>query len=132
ALEAAKKAHEGKSAELDAAVKKYVADKLPAAQAAWEKMIAELPEEKRAEKKIPADVAAAMAKPAEERSAAEKRIVARHYRTIDEELVKLDKAVKDHKAKAPSLPPEAKAQSVAELEKPRETHIHLRGDFLSP
>ncbi|MBW3596933.1 MAG: PSD1 and planctomycete cytochrome C domain-containing protein, partial [Planctomycetes bacterium] len=27
---------------------------------------------------------------------------------------------------------EAKAQAVAELDKPRETHIHVRGDFLSP
>jgi hypothetical protein len=59
-------------------------------------------------------------------------LITRHYRTIDPQLVKLDKAVKDHKAKPPQLPAEAKAQSVAELEKPRETHVHLRGDFLSP
>src|SRR5262249_120263 len=35
-------------------------------------------------------------------------------------------------AKAPQLPADRKAQSVAELANPRATKIHLRGDFLSP
>ncbi len=137
ALTAAKTAYEAKQAELEAAVKSFVAEKLPAAQAAWEKSLAEpAPEkpapDKIAEQKIPEDVAAALAKPADERSQAESRAITRYYRTIDPQLTKLDKAAKDHKAKAPQLPPEAKAQSIAELEKPRETHIHLRGDFLNP
>jgi hypothetical protein len=131
ALVAAKKAHADKLAKLEAAVKSYVAEKLPAAQAAWEKSLAELSPEQVAEEKIPAEVVVAVAKPTDERTTAEVRQVARYYRTLDNELVKLDKAVKDHKAKPPQLPPEAKAQSVAELAAPRETHIHLRGDFLS-
>jgi mono/diheme cytochrome c family protein len=132
ALAAAKKAHDDKLVELETAVKTYVAEKLPAAQATWEKSLAGLTGEQFTEKKIPAEVAAALAKPADERTAAESRQITRHYRTLDPELVKLDKAVKDQKAKPPQLPPEAKAQSVAELAKARETHIHLRGDFLSP
>jgi hypothetical protein len=124
--------HSSKQAELEAAVKAYVADKLPPAQAAWEQSLASLSAEQFAEKKLPAEVAAALAKPTDERSAMESRQITRHYRTLDAELVKLDKAAKDHKAKAPQLPPEAKAQSVAELAKSRDTHIHLRGDFLSP
>jgi hypothetical protein len=132
ALAAAKKAHEAKQAELEAAVKAFVAEKLPAAQATWEKTTADLPPEKLAEQKLPDNVAAALAKPAEERSQAEKRAITRYYRTIEPQLTKLDKAAKDHKAKPPQLPPEAKAQSVRELEQPRETHVHLRGDFLSP
>jgi hypothetical protein len=132
ALEAAKKAHAAKLTQLEAALKKYVAEKLPASQAAWEKSLTDLSEEKLAEKKLPADVAATLAKPADERSPEEKRALTRHYRPLDAEVAKLDKAVKDHRAKAPALPPEAKAQSVAEQEKRRETHVHLRGDFLSP
>ena len=132
ALAQATKSHADKLAQLEAAVKAYVADKLPTAHAAWEQSLADLSAEALTEKKIPAEVAAALAKPAAERTAAENRQITRHYRTLDAELVKLDKAVKDHKAKAPQLPAEAKAQSVAELTKPRDTHIHLRGDFLSP
>src|SRR5262245_54819124 len=132
ALAAARKQHEAKVAELDAAVKAYVADKLPAAQATWEESLAGLSAAQLAEKKIPGDVAALLAKAADERTAAEKRQIRQHYRTLDAELVKLDKALKDLRAKSPQLPAEAKAQSVAELAKPRETHIHLRGDFLSP
>jgi mono/diheme cytochrome c family protein len=132
ALTVAVKAHDEKLAALDAAVKAYVADKLPAAQAAWEQSLADLSAEQLAEKKIPSEVAALLAKPAGERAAAEKRQITRHYHSVDAELVKLDKGLKDLRAKGPQLPADAKAQSVAELPKPRETHIHLRGDFLSP
>jgi hypothetical protein len=132
ALAQARKAHEAKLAELEAAVKSYVADKLPAAQAAWEKSLADLSSEQLAEKKITPDLAAVLAKPAAERTTPEARQLMRFYRPLDAELAKLDKALKDHKAKPPQLPPEAKAQSVVQHEKPRETHIHLRGDFLSP
>ncbi|MBW8884589.1 MAG: DUF1549 domain-containing protein [Planctomycetia bacterium] len=110
ALDAAKEEHADKLAELEAAVKSYVAGKLPAAQSDWEKKLDDLSPENLAEQKLPAEVAVALAKPAEERSQAEARAITRHYRTIDPQVAKLDKAVKDHKAKAPQLPPEAKAQ----------------------
>lgn len=131
-FERAKKNHDAKLKELEAAVKAYVADKLPAAQVAWEKSLADMSEEKLATLNLSAEVSAALAKPAEDRTPDEARTVAQHYRPTDKKLAALDKAVKDHKAKAPQIPAEAKSQSVAELSKPRETHIHQRGDFLSP
>jgi Protein of unknown function (DUF1553)/Protein of unknown function (DUF1549)/Planctomycete cytochrome C len=132
ALESARQAHAEKLAKLEAEVKAYVADKLPEAQAKWQASLQALSPEQIEQQKIPKGIAPLITKPAEERTAAEARQITRHFRTVDAELVKLDKAVKDHKAKPPQLPPEAKAQSVAELGQPRETHIHLRGDFLSP
>jgi hypothetical protein len=131
-LETAKLAHAKKLEQLESAVKKYATEKLPGAQAAWEKSLADFSPEKIAELKLPADVSAALAEPAEEREPAETRTVTKYYRTIDKQLLALEKAVKDHKAKPPQLAAEAKSQSVAELSKPRETHIHQRGDFLSP
>jgi mono/diheme cytochrome c family protein len=132
ALSKAGEAHAKKLTELGAAVKAYVADKLPAAEAAWEMSLVGLSPAQLVERKIPADVAAILTRPAEERTAAEGRQLTRHYRTLDAQLAKLDKAVKDQNAKTPQLPPEAKAQSVAQLDQPRATHILLRGDFLSP
>src|SRR5262245_31028638 len=81
---------------------------------------------------LPQDVLDAVAVDREERTAEQHKLIASHYRGLDAELAKLEKAVADYRAKAPALPQEAKAQSVAELEKPRETHVHQRGDFLSP
>jgi hypothetical protein len=132
ALAAARRGHAEKLRKLEAAVKAYVADKLPAAQAAWEESLEGLSPEQLDEKKITSELAAVLAKPESERTKAEARQVTQLYRTLDPELVKLDKEVKTLKAKQPQLPPEAKSQSVAELANPRETHIHLRGDFLSP
>ena len=57
--------------------------------------------DKSEELKLPAEVSAPLRKPVDERTAAELRAITRHYRTIDKQLVALDKAVKDHKAKAP-------------------------------
>jgi hypothetical protein len=81
---------------------------------------------------LPQNIFEAVAVGREERTAEQRKLIASHYRGLDAELAKLEKAVADHKTKAPTLPQEAKAQSVAELDKARETHIHLRGDFLSP
>jgi mono/diheme cytochrome c family protein len=81
---------------------------------------------------LPQNVIDAVAKPRDERTAEQREAITAYYRTLDPELVKLDKEVKDHVAKAPVLPQEAMVQSVAELAKARETHINLRGDFLSP
>src|SRR5262245_33734938 len=96
-LAAARKAHEEKQATLDEAVKAYVAEKLPAAQAAWEKSLEGLSAETLAEKKVPIEAAAIIVKPVEERTAAEKRQLARLYRPMDADAAKLDKALRDHK-----------------------------------
>ncbi|HZN36735.1 MAG TPA: DUF1553 domain-containing protein, partial [Pirellulaceae bacterium] len=132
ALEKARDAHKQKQQALEAAVTNYVAEKLPAAQTEWESTLAGKSPEQLAEQKIPAGVAAALSKPSAERSTAESQQIADHYRSLDKQLVKLEKAVTDHKAKPPQLPDEARAQSVSELQQPRETHLLLRGDFLSP
>jgi hypothetical protein len=81
---------------------------------------------------LPQNVIEAVAVARSERTPKQQKVIAAYYRTIDSELARLDKAVKDQLAKAPTLPTEAMAQSVAELAKPRVTHINLRGDFLSP
>jgi hypothetical protein len=71
-------------------------------------------------------------KPADERDDSDRKQIASHYRPLDKQLARREKAVTDHKARPPQLPDEARAQSVAELAEPRVTHINLRGDFLSP
>ena len=81
---------------------------------------------------LPENVAAALSAVKDQRTDAQRKAIADYYRTIDAELVKLTKAVADHKAKAPALPADVKAQSVVQLDKPRETNLLIRGDFLSP
>jgi hypothetical protein len=130
--ESAKAAHAEKLGKLKADVDAYATEKLPAAQTKWEESLAGATPEALAEKKVPADVAAALVKPREERSPEEIERIAKHYRTLDAELAKLEKAVKDHQAKPPQLPDDVKVQSVAELAQPRATKILLRGDFLNP
>jgi hypothetical protein len=132
ALEAAKQKHAERLAKLEADLAAYIREKLPAAQAEWEQSLAGLSAEELAERNIPAEVAAVLPKPVEERSAAEAATIREHYQALDAAYVKLQKVVTDHKAKPPQLPAEAKAQSVVELKQPRATHVHLRGDFLSP
>jgi hypothetical protein len=132
ALAAAQAKHAEQLAKLQDAVKQYEAAALPAAQGKWEASLAGLPADKLAEMKVPADAAAAVLKPADQRSTEETASILKHYRTLDAELIKLEKAVTDHKAKPPALPEEAKVQAVAEVAQPRVTKILLRGDFLSP
>src|SRR5262249_33242732 len=63
---------------------------------------------------LPKNVIDAVAIPRHERTIEQHRLIATHYRTLDAELTKLDKELKDQTTKAPSLPQEAMAQSVAE------------------
>ncbi len=131
-LERARQAHARKLETLEAAVTNYVAEKLPAAQADWEQSLAGKSAEQLQTQQVPEGVAAILLKSSAERTDAESGQVTDHYRTLDKQLAKLEKAVKDHQAKPPQLPSEARAQSVSELEQPRATHVLLRGDFLSP
>ena len=84
------------------------------------------------QKDIPAAVAAALGKSMEEQSDEERKAITEYYRSIDKELLKLEKAVTAHKAKAPQLPADAKVQAVSQLSEPRVTNVLIRGDFLSP
>jgi mono/diheme cytochrome c family protein len=65
----------------------------------------------------------------EQRTAEQKAKVAAYYATIDPEMIQLKKAEADHAKKAPAAP-SVKAQTIAEIAQPRQTHIHIRGDFL--
>jgi hypothetical protein len=80
---------------------------------------------------VPQEVAAALAIDTGQRIDAQKKQIGDYFKTVDAEHVKLAKAATDHEAKVPKFPDELKAQSVVELPKPRETNIHLRGDFLA-
>jgi hypothetical protein len=132
ALERARAAHAKKLETLEAAVTNYVAETLPAARAQWEKSLAGKSDELLKAQAIPEPVAAALQKAPSDRTDDESGQIDDYYRTLDMQLAKLEKAVKDHKAKPPQLPAEARTQSVAELAQPRATHVLLRGDFLSP
>jgi mono/diheme cytochrome c family protein len=82
---------------------------------------------------VPDDVAAALAIDANKRSKQQQTSVAQYYRQFDPELAKLDAAVAAHAKKAPVDPATTtKAQALVEMEKPRETHVMIRGDFLRP
>ena len=54
-----------------------------------------------------------------------------YYATIDSELTRLIEAEAEHAKQAPPYPA-TKAQTLAEINPPRKTHIHIRGDFLRP
>jgi hypothetical protein len=80
---------------------------------------------------LPQEVASALAIEAGQRTDAQRKQIGDYFKTIDAEYVKLKKGVADHDAKAPKFPDDLRAQSVVELQKPRVTNIHLRGDFLA-
>jgi mono/diheme cytochrome c family protein len=81
--------------------------------------------------RVPDDVVMAVSTPPECRSAEESKRVAAYHRKIDPEYQRLALAVEEHARKAPK-PPDSKAPTLAEAEKPRTTHVLIRGDFLRP
>ncbi len=58
-------------------------------------------------------------------------LAAYHRDEIDPEARKLRKPLLDHAKTEPKYP-ETKAAMLAERAKPRDTHVHIRGDFLRP
>ena len=78
---------------------------------------------------LSAQIAAALHKTAADRNAAEGKLVADHFRTIDPEYKRLQAAVSEHAAKAPK-PSGTKAQAVVEGDR-RQANVHVRGDFLN-
>ncbi len=83
--------------------------------------------------KLPEGVAASLRKPAAERTKADSGRILAYFRKIDPTLAKLDRELAEFAKKAPQDPAAmVKAQTLAELSKPRETHVLVRGDFLRP
>jgi len=78
------------------------------------------------------ELAAILSIPREKRSEKEQTQLDAYYRTIDPELARLSDALKQHAARQPKLPDDAKAQAVSEKSPVRATHVLVRGDFLNP
>ncbi len=128
-LVADREAHAKRTDELKSALTAYEQNVQPAVLAAWERLIRE---KGKAPEGTPPKIANSLQKEQAERTATEQAELEKHHRLLDEEWTKLNKALTDHQAKTPKLPPERMAQTVTELAKARETRLHLRGDFLSP
>jgi hypothetical protein len=79
---------------------------------------------------IPDSVVSILEQPAAQRDERSKTELTRYYReAVDPGARRFDKQIADHAKTAPKFP-ETKAQTLVENEKPRATHIHIRGDFL--
>jgi Protein of unknown function (DUF1553)/Protein of unknown function (DUF1549)/Planctomycete cytochrome C len=123
----AKRAFNAEHAPLTEAVARFEHERMPASQAAWER--AQL-----AGPIVPWNVfALAAAVPDRERTPRMRAAMAELYGKLDPDLLKLKRAVAEHRKRAPVDPSQTvKAQTLAELHKPRPTHLLLRGDFLRP
>jgi len=69
--------------------------------------------------------------PPDRRSAAQKKSVRDYFLSIYEPRLKLVAEIKAHRLNKPGAKA-SKARVVAERSSPRQAHVHLRGDFLSP
>ena len=123
--ERAVRRHQQKLAEYEQALRDYERDKLSAAQKDWETTVTG------GDAGLPAEIAAIVNTAADARTREQQKVLAEHYRTLDSGLLKLEKQLQEHIAAAPTLAA-AVANVVRECEQPRETFVHLRGDFLSP
>ncbi|MEZ6071435.1 MAG: DUF1553 domain-containing protein [Pirellulales bacterium] len=79
---------------------------------------------------LPSDVEAALAIAADQRSDEQRTAIRDFYATLDPELAALDEAVAEHAKQEPPYPP-TEAQTLVAGDGTRETHVHVRGDFLS-
>jgi len=117
-----------------AAAVKLLADNEPAVavrQAAWEAALGAKLEGAPAD--LPDDVHLALLVAAAARSKKEKERIADHYRSIDKDRIPIAARVMDLKDRQKQLVKAITTSLVMrEREKPRATHIHLRGDFLQP
>ncbi len=118
-----KAAHNKKLKQLEANRDAFRNKELPARQEKWERALKA--EDRNA---LPAEVAEALAVAADQRTAKQKKAVADHYATIDEQLTKLNRAIATHQRQAPAL---TQAPTLA-LGSPRKTNVLIRGDFLRP
>ena len=80
---------------------------------------------------VSSEINAILATAAEQRTAAERAKLTAFYAPLDTELATLKTAEAEHAKLSPPLPA-TKAQTLAQVNPPRKTHIHIRGDFLRP
>jgi hypothetical protein len=116
-----KHAHEQIGRMKQAQAEGYKKGQLPKTAAKWEEglKLAEV-------RKVPEAVQKALLVEPAKRTAAQQQTILTHYAKLDKQMVALNKAVTDHKKTLPQL---TQAQTLAEGEQ-RQTHIHIRGDFL--
>ncbi|ADB17401.1 protein of unknown function DUF1549 [Pirellula staleyi DSM 6068] len=122
-------AYEKRLKKLESDLAQWDAEQLALAIERWE--TSTKTDEKLLEK-LPENLRAILARDAAARSDADREVMAQHVRDNDAERAKLAKEIADHRAKRPALRIEAKVQSLVERKAPRETRLHIRGDFLSP
>lgn len=79
---------------------------------------------------MPPDVAAALARPHDQRSDDQRKQVTEYFRSVDSELNRLNQIVADH-AKMEPASSGVKAQAVVQVAQSRPANIHIRGDFLA-
>jgi hypothetical protein len=118
-----KEAHARRLGELEAQVREYRTRQLPANQEKWEADL-KLP----ALRALPPAVQTALLLPPAKRTAQQAQLVSDQYAKFDPQLVRLNKAVADHRKAAPTP---TLAQTLA-LGPGRKTHVLVRGDFLRP
>lgn len=122
-LKVERAAHQAEQERLAAKLAEYEKQDLPAAQSKWEA------EAIQADSKLPPAIRQSLEVPREQRSPDSLAAIAKHFRSVDPALKKLQKKVQRHRQ---SAPPELLALVVGETPKARETRIHVRGDFLNP
>ncbi len=102
-------------------------------QAEWESAVAAMSPEAKAQLMLPAEVLAALAVAAGERSEAHREVIRREYQKIDPERVPLAERIAELKQQQSQVNRQITTTLVMqERKEPRETFIHVRGDFLSP
>src|SRR5262249_19227213 len=99
---------------------KFEHDQLPAKLAAWEKGQAD-------KAKVPANIAAILKVPTEERKAEQKAELVKWYRTIDTEYKQLEQKVHEHLKKAPPIP-----KVLIATEGLTAVRLHTQGDDFLP
>ncbi len=102
-------------------------------QAEWETRLAALSPSERAEQKLPAEVFAALAVPAPERGPEQLELLLATYQKLDPERVPLAESIETLKKQHEQVKKRITTTLVMrERETPRETFVHVRGDFLQP
>jgi hypothetical protein len=77
------------------------------------------------------EIGTILATAVEQRTAAQNATLTSFYAPLDTELAQLTLAEAEHARQAPPFPA-TKAQTLAHVNPPRKTQIHIRGDFLRP
>lgn len=88
-------------------------------------------EQKATAKQMPAEVEQLLAKPAEQRTAAQQEQLDRYYLSVAPELAEARKPIDELRKRLPKFPT-SMVMAERPADNPRETHRHHRGEYLSP